>query len=158
MCGLGQYELSIDGMQVGTNLLTPGWTRHDKTCLYDTRDVTGMLHMGKNAVGIILGPGMHDMTKHDRGKVRPTRFSTLFAWARSTKYVIDYGFGDWMDIGPGNLGVSQLTPVSLTATAFYYQDVKIISQMADLLGQRDDTVYFHKLSDNIRKTFNARFF
>ncbi|CAK9213864.1 unnamed protein product [Sphagnum jensenii] len=31
VCGLGQYELTIDGSRVGEDLLTPGWTNYKKT-------------------------------------------------------------------------------------------------------------------------------
>ena len=59
VCGLGQYEMSINGRKVGEDLLSPGWTNYRKTCLYDTFDVTAMLREGENAVGIFLGNGMY---------------------------------------------------------------------------------------------------
>src|SRR5262249_51159961 len=43
ICGLGQYELSLNGDKVGDELLTPGWTNYRKTCLYNTYDVTKKL-------------------------------------------------------------------------------------------------------------------
>jgi len=57
--GLGQYELRINGEKVGKDLLTPGWTNYRKACLYDTYDVTALLHSGPNAAGIVLGNGMY---------------------------------------------------------------------------------------------------
>ena len=55
VCGLGQYELSINGAKVGSALLTPGWSLYSKTCLYDTYDVTALVHSaGANAVGLVL--------------------------------------------------------------------------------------------------------
>lgn len=62
VCGLGQYEMTLNGRKTDHDLLSPGWTKYDKTCLYDTRDVTSLLHPGENAAGIVLGPGMYDMT------------------------------------------------------------------------------------------------
>jgi hypothetical protein len=59
VCGLGQYELTLNGKKVGADFLSPGWTKYDKTCLYDTRDITADLKSGKNAVGIELGDGMY---------------------------------------------------------------------------------------------------
>jgi alpha-L-rhamnosidase len=57
--GLGQYELFINGgTKVGIDLLSPGWTDYRDTVLYDTRDVTGLLRPGDNAVGLSLGNGM----------------------------------------------------------------------------------------------------
>ena len=38
--GLGQYEMSLNGAKVGSDLLSPGWTDYNDTVLYDTRDIT----------------------------------------------------------------------------------------------------------------------
>ena len=61
VCGLGHYEMTLNGARVGTGLLTPGWTAYDKTCLYDTHDITPLLRAGDNAVGIVLGSGMYNV-------------------------------------------------------------------------------------------------
>jgi len=59
VCGLGQYEFSLNGKKVGDDFLAPGWTKYDKTCLYDTHEITADLRRGPNAAGIFLGPGMY---------------------------------------------------------------------------------------------------
>jgi alpha-L-rhamnosidase len=61
VCGLGHYEMTVNGARVGTGLLTPGWTAYDKTCLYDTHDLTPSLRAGDNAVGMVLGSGMYSV-------------------------------------------------------------------------------------------------
>jgi hypothetical protein len=61
VCGLGHYEMTVNGTRVGTGLLTPGWTAYDKTCLYDTHDVTHSVRAGDNAVGMVLGSGMYSV-------------------------------------------------------------------------------------------------
>ncbi|HYO10634.1 MAG TPA: alpha-L-rhamnosidase N-terminal domain-containing protein, partial [Tepidisphaeraceae bacterium] len=61
VCGLGQYELTVNGRKSGNDLLAPGWTGYRKTCLYDTHDVTAMLREGENALGLILGNGMYNV-------------------------------------------------------------------------------------------------
>ncbi|HWQ92550.1 MAG TPA: alpha-L-rhamnosidase N-terminal domain-containing protein, partial [Clostridia bacterium] len=61
VCGLGYYEFSVNGAKAGDALFPPGWTKYDKTCLYDTYDVTGMLRDGPNAVGLLLGNGMYNV-------------------------------------------------------------------------------------------------
>ena len=63
ICGLGQYELTVNGKKVGDDFLSPGWTKYDKTCLYDTRNITDVLRKGHNAVGIELGDGMYNLLK-----------------------------------------------------------------------------------------------
>src|ERR1017187_3409212 len=40
VCGLGYYELHLNGKKVGDHLLDPGYTRYDKRALYVTYDVT----------------------------------------------------------------------------------------------------------------------
>ena len=61
VCGLGQYELSLNGKKVGDDLLSPGWTKYDRTCLYDTRDIMPLLRQGRNAAGLLLGDGMYNV-------------------------------------------------------------------------------------------------
>ena len=57
ICGLGYYELHINGRKIGDHVLDPGFTRYDKRALYVTYDVTSTLKQGSNAVGVILGNG-----------------------------------------------------------------------------------------------------
>ena len=54
---LGYYELRLNGEKVGRNVLDPGWTTYEKRNLYVTFDVTPLLKLGKNAVGVMLGDG-----------------------------------------------------------------------------------------------------
>jgi hypothetical protein len=72
--------------------------------------------------------------------------------------LIDYGLGDWYDIGPGDPGFSKLTPKALTATAIYYRDLKVMSRVADLLGGRDDRTLFEELNRRTRDAFVAAAF
>ena len=57
VCGLGYYELRINGEKVGNHVLDPGYTRFDKRALYVTYDVTNALKTGANAIGVMLGNG-----------------------------------------------------------------------------------------------------
>ena len=60
-CGLGQYEMTLNGAKVGDAVLTPGWTAYDKTCLYDTYDLTDSLRPGENVIGLFLGNGFYNV-------------------------------------------------------------------------------------------------
>lgn len=60
VCGLGYYELRINGQKAGDSVLTPMFTRYDRTVLYDTIDVTSLLMRGDNAIGVILGNGWYN--------------------------------------------------------------------------------------------------
>ena len=73
VCGLGQYELTLNGTKAGADLLAPGWSKYDKTCLYDTREITSLLHEGANAVGLLLGNGMYNVKNG-----RYTKFAGTF--------------------------------------------------------------------------------
>ena len=61
ICGLGHYELSINGRRVGDYQMDPGWTNYRKTCLYSSYDVTSMLEAGENVIGVMLGNGMYNV-------------------------------------------------------------------------------------------------
>lgn len=74
VCGLGYYEMTVNGGKVTEDVLTPGWTKYDKTCLYDTYDVTKLLKPGGNAVGLFLGNGMYRVL----GEGRYTKFKGSF--------------------------------------------------------------------------------
>jgi len=77
---------------------------------------------------------------------------------RADNYIVNYGLGDWYDLGPNKPGVSQLTPIALTATAFYYQNAKIMAQAAALLGKTEDAARFSELAKNIATAFNEKFY
>jgi hypothetical protein len=77
---------------------------------------------------------------------------------RSNHYIVNYGLGDWYDLGPRPPGVSQLTPIALTATAFYFQDAAIMARAAALLGKNNDAKNFSDLAENIRAAFNEKFY
>jgi hypothetical protein len=78
--------------------------------------------------------------------------------SRATNDIVNYGLGDWFDVGPKKPGVSQLTPIALTATAFYFQDAEIMSRAAALLGKTDDAKQFSELAGKIRAAFNEKFY
>lgn len=61
VCGLGQFECSVNGAKAGDHFLDPGWSNYQKTCLYVPFDVTSQLHAGENVVGVMLGNGMYNV-------------------------------------------------------------------------------------------------
>ncbi|TMD59189.1 MAG: alpha-L-rhamnosidase, partial [Chloroflexi bacterium] len=56
---LGVYEAQLNGTSVGDHVLAPGWTSYDHRLQYQTFDVTGLLHEGRNALGAMLGDGWY---------------------------------------------------------------------------------------------------
>ncbi len=63
VCGLGQYEISLNGSKIGNRFLSPGWTNYDKTCYYNTYDITEDMNRGKNAIGVIVGNGFYNINR-----------------------------------------------------------------------------------------------
>ncbi|MHC4673971.1 MAG: family 78 glycoside hydrolase catalytic domain [Planctomycetota bacterium] len=55
ICGLGYYELQLNGQKVGDHVLDPGLTLYPKRSFYITYDVTDQIKQGLNAIGIMLG-------------------------------------------------------------------------------------------------------
>jgi alpha-L-rhamnosidase len=55
----GLYEAEINGVRVGDDALSPGWTVYGKRLKYRTYDVTGYLVQGWNAIGAWLGDGWY---------------------------------------------------------------------------------------------------
>ena len=60
ICGLGFYELYVNGRNITKGPLAPYISNPDDVCYYDRYDLTGLLKKGKNAVGILLGNGFRN--------------------------------------------------------------------------------------------------
>jgi alpha-L-rhamnosidase len=55
--GIGYYELRLNGIKVGDNVLDPGFTDYTKRVLYATYDVGSELKTGHNVIGVTVGNG-----------------------------------------------------------------------------------------------------
>lgn len=58
-CGLGIYELELNGQKAGDEYLLPGFHCYDMMLEYQTFDVTNLLQRGENAIGASLAPGWY---------------------------------------------------------------------------------------------------
>jgi alpha-L-rhamnosidase len=58
ICGLGFYELYINGQRVGDRVLDPAYQKYGDQAFYVSYDVTSYLKKGKNTIGILLGDGL----------------------------------------------------------------------------------------------------
>lgn len=56
---LGLYELRINGIKVGDQLLTPGWTSYHHRVQYQTYDISTLLKVGENILTIYLAEGWY---------------------------------------------------------------------------------------------------
>ena len=59
VCGLGQFELHLNGKKIGDHFLDPGWTNYSEQAQYVTFDITKELIKGDNAIGVMLGNGFY---------------------------------------------------------------------------------------------------
>jgi len=81
----------------------------------------------------------------------------IYLGTKAQDNILSHGLGDWYDLGPKSPGVAQLTPLSLTATAIYFYDAKLMSEMAALIEEKEDAATFSVVAENIRKSFNSKF-
>jgi len=59
ICGLGHYELSLNGKKLGDAEFAPLWSDYDKTVYYNTFDITTAINR-QNTVGVLLGNGFYN--------------------------------------------------------------------------------------------------
>lgn len=59
VCGLGLYEMEINGVKAGDEYLTPHFNAYQKWLQYQTYDVTELLRPGSNRVEVNLGNGLY---------------------------------------------------------------------------------------------------
>ncbi len=57
VCGLGFFDLYLNGQLIGDQLMNPALTGYDRRDLYATFDVTADIQNGGNAIGVVLCNG-----------------------------------------------------------------------------------------------------
>ncbi|MBO7141081.1 MAG: family 78 glycoside hydrolase catalytic domain [Prevotella sp.] len=77
--------------------------------------------------------------------------------SRADNYILDYGLGDWFDMGPERPGKAQLTSVALTATAMLYYELTTMQQTALHLDHKADARHFAETAALVKQAFNQRF-
>ena len=60
ICGLGFYELYINGTNITKGPLAPYISNCDDVCYYDNYEISHLLQKGENVIGILLGNGMRN--------------------------------------------------------------------------------------------------
>ncbi|MCX6559448.1 MAG: family 78 glycoside hydrolase catalytic domain [Candidatus Aminicenantes bacterium] len=134
VCGLGFYEATINGRRVGEYLFSPGWTKYDKTCLYDTYDVTALVRPGANAIGILLGNGFYNVTGG-----RYTKFKGTFGPLKAVALLrLEYANGAVDFVGSN--GSWRTAPGPITFSCVYGgedYDARLVPRGFDEPGFRD---------------------
>ncbi|OXG74530.1 alpha-L-rhamnosidase [Cryptococcus neoformans A2-102-5] len=55
----GMYDIKINGVPVGDQVLKPGWTSYDHRLYYQVSDVSSMLKVGTNKIVAVVGEGWY---------------------------------------------------------------------------------------------------
>ena len=71
VCGLGFFELRLNGNKVGEDVLSTSRTDFRKRVLYSTYDITQQLRSGENVLGLILGNGWYNGQREYWGWAMP---------------------------------------------------------------------------------------
>jgi len=67
ICGLGHYELYINGEKIGDSVFAPLWSEYSKTVYYNVHDVTTALERsGPNEFAVLLGNGFFNVQRGSR--------------------------------------------------------------------------------------------
>ena len=59
ICGLGHFEMYLNGKKIGDHFLDPGWTNYSTHAQYVTFDITNEIKNGANVIGVMLGNGFY---------------------------------------------------------------------------------------------------
>lgn len=82
ICGLGFYELYVNGNKVNKHMFDPYWSQYDKTVYYTQLNAGRYLRDGANTIGVFLGNGFYNVqggryTKYKGTYGPPTLFAKL---------------------------------------------------------------------------------
>lgn len=94
ICGLGQFEMNLNGKKVGDHFLDAGWARYDEEALYVPFNITEQLHSGTNAIGVMLGNGFYYVSKE-----RYHKLTVAFGYPKlKARILLQYEDGSTEDI------------------------------------------------------------
>ncbi len=77
---------------------------------------------------------------------------------RAQGEIVDFGMGDWYDIGPKDPGPSQLTSRALTGTAVYHEGLVAMARIAATIGRpASDVALYRRRAAAVAAAFDRRF-
>jgi hypothetical protein len=111
---------------------------------------------------VVLSPWAAFQAYGDPGPLREHYQSMqrylAYLQSRANGNLLDYGLGDWYDIGPGPPGYAKLTSKRLTTTATMYEDLVAMTEIAHALDKAEDQIRYSRQADEVRDAFNAALF
>lgn len=78
-----------------------------------------------------------------------------FIHSTSEELIIDWGLGDWGEVGTTGPPVN--TPRNFSNTCAFYYLATINAQIAEILGEEEDALKYIQLANDIRDAFNKKF-
>ena len=109
VCGLGHYELSLNGKRIGDSQFAPLWSEYDRTVYYDTYDITDDLLVGDNAVSVLLGNGFFNVQRGSRYAKLQRSYGPPQLWLRMDIIYVDGGIEHIVSDGSWRWTASPIT-------------------------------------------------
>ncbi len=111
---------------------------------------------------VVLSPWAAYQSYGDPGPLRQHYESMqryiAYLQSRATGNLLNYGLGDWYDIGPGPPGYAKLTSKRLTATATLYEDLVAMTGIAHVLERSEDEARYTRQAEEVRDALNTSLF
>lgn len=113
ICGLGQFEASLNGKKIGDHFLDPGWTKYDKQALYVPFDISKEIREGANVLGVMLGNGFYYVPPVS-GRYR--KLKAAFGYPKMIcRLVLRYGDGSTEDVVSDESWRTAQSPVTFSS-------------------------------------------
>jgi hypothetical protein len=77
---------------------------------------------------------------------------------RSQGGLLNFGLGDWYDIGPGEPGQPKLTSKTFVGSATWFADLVVLANVAKLVGDSEPAAAFSAQAAKLKATINAKLF
>ncbi|WP_091380507.1 family 78 glycoside hydrolase catalytic domain [Mucilaginibacter mallensis] len=112
ICGLGHFDMSLNGNKVGDHFLDPGWTQYNKQALYVPFDLTDKLVQGNNALGVMLGNGFYYIPRDKRYR----KMTGAYGYPKMIcRLVIEYKDGSITNLGSDRSWKTAPGPIIFTS-------------------------------------------
>ena len=111
---LGLYRAFINGVRVGNDLLTPGWTSYDKRLSFQTYEVGPLLKHGQNVIDIWLADGWY------RSQMMWKKNPIFYSWGREIAAIAELRGGPGADDPPRrkpSISTTSALPACSSATS-----------------------------------------
>ncbi len=90
LCGLGLYELYVDGERIGEQVLAPAPSDYRRTVIYNSFDLTDRLKGNDHAIGVMLGNGRYYTMRQN---YKPYKIPTFGYPKLRLNLIIEYADG-----------------------------------------------------------------